>query len=325
MTSPALVSFIIPHKGRENMLIDTLVSIRDQRFDLSRIQVNIVSQNESVSAGVLDFQKAFGLTVIHRPDTETISALRNQGVAQSDSTYLAFLDADIYLSPNWLEVMLRTLEQRSNCAIASAVQKNSDNAPALERIRTALSNPVVDQAVDFLPGRNLFLSRSTFERIGGFPEHLLTCEDYFFTNSASRLGELYYTSSADYVHLGEDKDFKAMFKKEIWRGQSNLQSINGRQIPLRELPSFILPVGIIGLASLSILTALAGHYLIALIAFLLAVIPFAIYFVRLARLTQDSDVSPFDALKFYLYYFPARAIGTIGGVFRSFNSSSHKD
>jgi glycosyltransferase involved in cell wall biosynthesis len=318
------ITFVIPHKGRENMLIETLCSISDQQFELSRIGVVIVSQNESVSKEVLAFQQTLNLSIIHRPESETISALRNLGVASCHSEFLAFLDADIYLSSNWLEVMLATLQDRKTCVIVSAMQKNSNQAPSLERIRTALSNPVLDQAVDFLPGRNLFMTRATFERIGGFPEHLVTCEDYYFTNRASKLGELFYTSSAYYIHLGEDKDYNEMFKKEIWRGQSNLQSIGGREISLRELPSFVLPVAIMGLVLIALFSMLAGYYSIALLSLSAALLPFSIYVIRLSLLLKDSGVSPFDTLRFYLFYFPARAIGTIGGIFKSFNSTSHR-
>ena len=109
----------------------------------------------------------------------------------------------------------------------------------------------VDEPVKFLPGRNLFLKREVFTRIGGFPEHLVTCEDYWFTELASRQGPLWYTSETNYLHLGEDRNYADMFKKEIWRGQSNLISIRGRQIPPDEWPSFIVPLAVTALAILT--------------------------------------------------------------------------
>ncbi len=317
-----LISFIIPHRGRENFLLETLKSISLQDFDLSVVQVILITQNEDISDEILGFQTSFDLSVIKRPTNETISLLRNHGVEKANGEYLAFLDADIFISPNWCHSMLETLNEVSSRVIASAVQINGENAPPLELIRTALSNASTDCNVNFLPGRNLFLTQQTFDQIGGFPEHLITCEDYYFTDKANQLGDLYYTSEASYVHLGEDKDFKEMYQKEIWRGQSNLLSIKGRRIPLNEIPSFIVPIALLFLSIMLLVAVILAHYPMAILSFIAIFIPVSVYSTRLYRLTQNT-VRFKDVIKFYLYYFPARAIGTIGGAFRTFSSGSH--
>ena len=320
--SQTLISFIIPHKGREQFLLATIDSVINQQYDLSQIEIIIVTQNESLSDSIYSLNKNIYLSVYTRPITETISSLRNFGVKNSRGKYLAFLDADIELSPNWISAMLETLNDTDNRVISSAVQKNSVAATPLEKIRTALSNASTDQNVNFLPGRNLFLTRETFDKLNGFPEHLITCEDYYFTDKATKIGDLYYTSAATYIHLGEDKDYNEMFKKEIWRGQSNLLSIKGRSIPLSEIPSFIIPIGLLFLLIITFIALIAGYKLIAALSFICFILPIAIYSTRLYLLCRN-QVSFYYIAKFYLYYFPARAIGTIGGIFRTFNTSSH--
>ncbi len=317
------ISFIIPHKGREELLMQTVASIFAQDFEPTAYEIIIVTQNNSLVELSKLTEKHSNIIITFQQEQLTISALRNFGVTQSTGEFLAFLDADVALSPNWLESMLSTLSEHNNCVLASAAQVNSKNAPPLERIRTALSNAELDCNVNFLPGRNLFLSRKTFEKVNGFPEHLITCEDYYFTDQVNQLGNLYYTSNATYVHLGEDKKYKEMYKKEIWRGQSNLQSIKGRNIPLREIPSFIIPLAIMVLFLTSLISAFAGNQMIALMAMTLMLIPFMAYSIRLHRLTCD-EVSFARVLQFYITYFPARAIGTLGGLFKSFSNSGIK-
>ena len=317
-----LISFIIPHKGREQFLQETLESITLQDVDLSLIEVIIVTQNDRLTDETLRYQRNLALSVYTKPATDSISTLRNYGVEKSKGEYLAFLDADIFLSANWVQCMLKTLKEVDSRVVTSAVQVNSPDAPPLERIRVALSNAVTDNNVSFLPGRNLFLSRETFHKAGGFPSHLITCEDYYFTDKANRLGDLYYTSESSYIHLGEDKDFREMYKKEIWRGQSNLLSIKGRDIPLSEIPSFVIPIAILVLFLIMLASLLSGKYLLALISFIALIIPVALYTTRLYILAKD-EVKFHHVLKFYLYYFPARAIGTIGGAFKTFTSMSH--
>jgi glycosyltransferase involved in cell wall biosynthesis len=316
------ISFIIPHKGREQYLLQTIRSVIAQDYARAEIEIIVVTQNERLSEELYSLQEQVSLSVYNRPYNDTISALRNFGVRQSTSEYLAFLDADVELSRNWISSMLDVLNQSDKRVIASAVQVNGPSAPPLERIRTSLSNAVTDQSVRFLPGRNLLLRRETFDTIGGFPEHLVTCEDYYFTEMASRMGELYYTSAASYIHLGEDKDYGEMFRKEIWRGQSNLLSAKGRRIPLSEIPSFIVPIGLLILATASFVLLLTGYPVFAAICFIMFIFPVTAYTLRLFRLCKD-DVGISKVLKFYLYYFPARAIGTIGGMFRTLGTKSH--
>jgi glycosyltransferase involved in cell wall biosynthesis len=316
------VSFIIPHKGRFEMLSKTLESIGQQAFDLHDIEVIVVSQTPEIQQQTLLDNPSFNLTLCLRPASETISALRNYGVKQAQGQYVAFLDADVWLSNNWTQQMIAELSAKSDRIISSAMQICDDNAPPLEKIRTSLSNTGVDTDVAFLPGRNLFLRKSSFNEIGEFPEHLITCEDYFFTDKAAKLGKLFYTSAATYVHLGEDKVYKAMFDKEIWRGQSNLQSISGRSIPLREWPSFITPSAILLMFLLSLLLLVFGQSSLALIAFFVAVIPVFVYSLRLFVLA-NKKISFIHIVKFYVCYFPARAIGTVLGLFKSIGTKTH--
>lgn len=316
------VSFIIPHKGRFDMLIQTLESINQQACNLQDIEVIVVSQTPEIQSQTLLESPSFNLTVCIRPVSDTISALRNYGVTQAKGQYLAFLDADIWLSNNWTQQMIAELSAAPERIISSAMQICDDNAPPLEKIRTSLSNAEIDTDVAFLPGRNLFLRHSAFEKIGGFPEHLITCEDYFFTDQAAKLGKLFYTSAATYIHIGEDKAYKAMFDKEIWRGQSNLQSIAGRNIPFREWPSFIAPPAIVFMVLLSLLLLVFGQPLLALMAFLVAVLPVFVYSLRLFVLAHKK-ISFIHIVKFYVCYFPARAIGTVLGLFKSIGVKTH--
>ena len=150
-------SFIIPHKGREDMLIETLTSIAGLTTPKEQYEVVLVSQNKEISNTLSAFIETVNLRVVYNDENNTISHSRNLGAGLATGEYLAFLDADVALASNWLDVMIDTLKTRDNTALVSAMQVNSPNAPPLEIIRTALSNAELDVPVSFLPGRNLFL------------------------------------------------------------------------------------------------------------------------------------------------------------------------
>lgn len=319
------VSFVIPHKGREEYLRATLHSIAKQDSALVK-EVIVVTQNALLSDETMRLTQTLGdclsLQIMPAGSTLTISALRNRGVDASAAAYLAFLDADIELAPNWLRCMHAILEEQSEIILVSAVQLEGPSATDVEKIRCVLSNATTDAAVRFLPGRNLFLRRQSFDDVGGFPEHLMTCEDYYFTDRLGALGTLWYTSHSSYIHLGEDKALGDMFAKEIWRGQSNLQSLRGRPVRVAEWPSFLVPPWITIAMIAAVLLALSGQLTMALTLALIAVLPFGAYVIRLYFLGKR--YIPLGAIvAFYSYYFPARAWGTAVGAFRSLGKTLH--
>jgi glycosyltransferase involved in cell wall biosynthesis len=316
------VAFIIPHMGREGLLIDTLNSIVALKVNGITISIVVASKNESFSDELLAYKQSLSIVFLPISKQVTISNQRNMGVQHTQSDYLAFIDADIALSPNWLSAMLKVLES-PNVVLASAVQKASEHASELENVRVLLSNLSVDCTMEFLPGRNLLLSRAIFDQTGGFPGELVTCEDYVFTQNVGLYGQLYYSTAASYVHLGEDKEYLAMAKKEVWRGQSNLASINGRHVPLSEYPSFIAPP-VFTLGILGFLVALLAQYpILALLSLSGSCGILALYTLRLWKKRLEYP-SVFAIVAFYTLYFPARTIGTVMGALKTLETGTEK-
>lgn len=304
---PGKVDFIIPHMGRPEMLVATIDSILAQRCPESLNHIFVVTKNiEPLS--VPEHPK---LTILYRPDATSISEQRNYGADQGQSEWLAFLDADIQLAPDWLSTCLTLIEQQPVPVVLSAMQQASANANNIELLRTTLSNAAVDCAVQFLPGRNLLVRRQHHIAVGGFPEHLQTCEDYYYTDRLSELGILFYTSTTSYVHLGEDKTLGQTFNKEIWRSEYNLKSLSGRKVPLREWPSIILPFWVL-FACVLLLASVLWPWLFLPALGLLA-LPVLLYSVRLYRLPHNTVGLGYLVL-FYGVYFAARAVGTLAGV-----------
>jgi len=310
-----MISFIIPHYGREHLLAKALQSIADQDYDLNLIEVIIVTQNKELSKSVLDFGQQMSLSVLKKPASSTISELRNAGVKLSKGDYIAFIDADVSISSNWVACMLEELEESDEGrTIVSAIQSNSESATSVESIRTALNNINRDKNVEALHGSNLFLRRDAFKLAGGFPSKLKTCEDVYFTTEVSKYGPLYLSSKATHIHLGEDKDYRVLFKKEIWRGQSNIQSLKGRKVSLREMPSIIIPLSFFMFLILSTILFIYDLYILSFICVILFLFPVLIYSFRLVKYSNDKSLKYIDCIKFYLVYFSARSIGTYMGL-----------
>jgi glycosyltransferase involved in cell wall biosynthesis len=309
------LSFIIPHKGRVEFLRETLESVINQQLPQAITEQEIIVVSQGPPEECQRIRAIFpDVRLYLESDLYTISKLRNSGVARTDAELLAFIDADIRLAPQWVSTCFAALRQDSARVLTSAVQACPVEAGWVERLRCMLGTNIGNRSVSFLDGRNLFTTRSAFEAVGGFPEHLVTCEDFFFTYALSRLGSLYISSEASYVHIGEDKTLRTLFGKEIWRGQSNLQSLKGRTIPLREWPSILIPLLLPMLWLAALGGVVAGWPWFTLAAIGGCFFPVALYSIR-ASILSKGGVSFFNILRFYTVYFTARALGTWRGAF----------
>jgi len=313
------VSFIIPHKGRLEMLKETIVSILNLDYEQNQIEVIIVSQNKTLAVEELVGSiQTNQVKVILADDKGTIAKSRNIGAEKANGDFLAFLDADINLSANWLIVMLDEIQKDDKRKIIASAQINSSQPSIVERIRTLMNNAAEDSNVDSLAGANLFIHNNDFLMAEGFPEELTTCEDIFFTSKVAKDGVLYCTSKTSHVHLGEDKNWSQLFHKEIWRGQSNIKSLFGRSIPLREYPSLLVPIWIFFFIVVASISLALGDFVIVLYCFLVIALPILLYSLRLTRMAKRR-IKFIDIITFYLIYFAARTIGTVVGFTKSFN------
>jgi len=312
------VSFIIPHKGRLEMLKETIVSILNLNYDQTQIEIIVVSQNDFLSVNELVKSNNNQITILLADEKGTISKSRNMGAAKATGEYLTFLDADINLSTNWLNVMFEEIQKDDKRKIIASTQINSNQASSVEIIRTLMNSSTADSYVDSLSGANLFMNAKDFWFAEGFPEELTTCEDIFFTSKVAKVGLLFCTSKANHVYLGEDKNWSQLFNKEIWRGQSNLKSLSGRTIPLREYPSLLVPLWIFFFTIAASLSLLLGNLGSTLSCILIIALPVFLYSQRLKRMAKRK-VKFGIIVKFYLVYFAARAIGTVVGLTKSFN------
>ena len=308
-----IVSFIIPHRGSEDCLEKTIRSIHELEYDKNNIEIIIVTKNAKLELKCINRTKT-KIIEIKRPVTETISSLRNIGAINANGEYLAFIDSDVRLSANWINVMLSVLHEKNERILVGAIQKPCSDAGIIERIRVVINNRSSDSIVQFMDGRNLFMRKKTFLRSEGFPEDLNTCEDVYFTNKLTEFGKLYCTSQASYEHLGEDQNFMELFRKEMWRGQSNLYSLKGRKILLMELPSLILPFWELLFAVIFIITLFFDNNMFKILTLFLFILPPTIYSLRLYWFKERMRLPFVLCVWFYVIYFIARSLGSLFAI-----------
>ncbi len=239
ITMPPKVSFIIPALNVEKTLPLCLKAIFSQTTGTEIFEV-VLLDNGSTDHTV-EIAKGFGVKVINAPGP-TVAALRNLGAKLAQGEVLAYVDADCVIASDWLENALPFFDDPKIGAVGSPTLVPED-ATWVQRAwylqRKGSGEP---QEVEWLPTENLLVRREAFEKIGGFDENLITCEDVDF---CYRLGKFYKIISVPQirsVHLGEARTLSHFFRKERWRGKGNLKGVFSHGLKLSELPSLGLPV-----------------------------------------------------------------------------------
>jgi glycosyltransferase involved in cell wall biosynthesis len=178
-----VVSFIIPCLNSEQTLAPTLESILAQDTEVS-FEV-IVADNGSVDGTVALAQK-FPVRTEHCRKRGA-GAARNFGAQVAQGEYLAFIDSDVILARDWLELLIHKMRSHGfHVGLGKVIPAGdksffNDFRLALNRSRyakTAISlfdlqgnvNPVVNTAACIY--RKVF-----FRALGGFDERLSRLED----------------------------------------------------------------------------------------------------------------------------------------------------
>ena len=160
-------------KGTENGEADTLASC------LSPLTSNLTS--DSVPASRLS-PLAFRLRLLKQPN-QGVSAARNAGVAQAQGEYLAFLDADDWWEPTYLERMVQLIEDYPDAGLYASnyvYYKPGKTHVALHIPTGYINYPKAYYESNAMPVTSItaVIPRNVYDEKGGFPLGIKLGEDF---------------------------------------------------------------------------------------------------------------------------------------------------
>ena len=101
---------IIPLYNKENFIQKTIESVLNQSFDDFEILIIEDCSTDNSKKKVLEIQSD-KVKLIQHLQNKGLSASRNTGIQNANSNYVAFLDADDYWQPNFLEEMISFMKK----------------------------------------------------------------------------------------------------------------------------------------------------------------------------------------------------------------------
>ena len=250
-----LVSFVIPVLNAERDIERCLRSIWRLDFPADRYEIRIVDNGSTDNTQQILHNLGVDFQIV---ENANVASLRNQAAARSRGDYIAFVDADVELTPGWLQQGLAVFAQQQTPAepdsqhetqavVASGcfprippqatwVQKVWDMQ---QRGRIQAGPP---QPIAWLPSMNLLVRRTMFETVGGFDEQLETTEDVDLCYRLGQQGVILHNTGMDAVHWGEAPDLQTFWRKEVWRATGSLKGVRRHGFRWDELPSILYPL-----------------------------------------------------------------------------------
>ncbi|MFC4408715.1 glycosyltransferase [Haloarchaeobius iranensis] len=181
------VSVVVPARNEADYIGDCLDSII--AVDTDHTYEILVVDGDSRD-GTATIARDHGVQVVPGRGTG-IGAGRHRGARVASGDWLAFVDADTTVDPDWLDELLGFAREHDLVAASSRCRMPGVRASfvrgTINRVFPHLSRPV-------LPGFNFFVDTETYAEAGGFPN--VPNEDTAFSRRLSAHGDVAYHPDA---------------------------------------------------------------------------------------------------------------------------------
>jgi glycosyltransferase involved in cell wall biosynthesis len=177
------ITIVVPCKNEENYIHHLLDSLRGQAIGDTRVIIADCSTDNTRQV-IRDNSLRLNVEII---DGGPVSLAKNNGAKLVTTPYILFIDADVRFFKNTVIQDAVNLIESKNLDLVGLNIKCYDKDMRAKIGFTAfnLINHTLKFFSPFAVGAFMLTRRDKFEEFGGFPENLLTSEDYFLSKKYS--------------------------------------------------------------------------------------------------------------------------------------------
>lgn len=183
MPSPASISVVVPAHNEEYYIEQCLMAIAEASQPVSIPVETVVVLNRCTDRTELVAQ-AYGATLV-KDESRCISRIRNHGVNAASGEAIVTCDADSRLHP---AMLLRVVEELARGAVGGGVDVRADRRSLGIDLSMAFIRLVA--RLTRVSAGAFWTTRSAYEAVGGFDEHLLMAEDFDFARRLRNWGKV---------------------------------------------------------------------------------------------------------------------------------------
>lgn len=222
----AYFTVIIPLYNKENCIKNTLTSVLNQSFqDFEIIIIEDCSTDNSKK--VAEEVKSEKISIIQHEKNKGLSATRNTGIKNSNSTYLVFLDADDIWHKKFLEKIKELTENFTEAHLFATNYTEVYSEDVAVNPSSNLKNFVNDGIIpDFFESNlhqhiyclsSLCAKKEVFDSIGGFNQKINYGEDVDFNIRANSQFKLAYSNAVlvDNIMYSDNKITNSSLNNKI--------------------------------------------------------------------------------------------------------------
>jgi len=171
------ISVIIPTFNCAEYLSSALDSVLAQTMDDYDIVVIDDGSSDNTKQALLRYRENSKVTYIYQ-ENRGLPGARNAGVAQSDSEYLAFLDADDQLRPDALQQMTEAVSNMTASWCLVDILKCKPEGKEVQHTVIPEGNLYYGILRDDFIRRGMFFRRDSFLSVGMYDEQMKYREDW---------------------------------------------------------------------------------------------------------------------------------------------------
>jgi glycosyltransferase involved in cell wall biosynthesis len=177
------ITIVIPCKNEENYIPYLLTHLRNQMIGSTRIIIADCSTDNTREV----IQATKGNLKVEIIDGGPVSIAKNNGAKLVTTPYILFIDADVrFFKPTVIRDAVKLIERKNLDLIGLNIKcYDKDLRAKIGFTAFNLINHTLKFFSPFAVGAFMLTRRDRFEEFGGFPENLLTSEDYFLSKKYS--------------------------------------------------------------------------------------------------------------------------------------------
>jgi glycosyltransferase involved in cell wall biosynthesis len=229
LSSPSLnangtlsISIVVPAYNEEQYIGGQIASVR--RFTPAGVTIEaIVVDNHSTDRTVAIAKEAGADKVLSVHGT--VAAMRNEGARHARAEVLIFMDADVYPTAEWCTRIAEVAGAvRDEPMLLTGSWVGVPDSPSW--IEKHWFKALENGQNSHINSGHMIISKTLFDRLGGFDEGLQTGEDFDLSMRAMQAGARIHDDPAlRVVHHGFPKTIRTFARRELWHGVGDCRSL----------------------------------------------------------------------------------------------------